>query len=63
MLAIGPIQLDLPAVQAALAGYSDAAMRRLAGEYGCPLSITEAVLDQAVLLRTWTVPVSALRRD
>lgn len=48
MLAIGPVQFDLPVVQAALSGYSDAAMRRLAREYGCPYALNEVVLDRLV---------------
>lgn len=48
MLRIGPIHLDAPFVQAALSGYSDAAMRLLAREYGCPYTINEVVLDKLV---------------
>ncbi|MCZ6681860.1 MAG: tRNA-dihydrouridine synthase [Planctomycetota bacterium] len=48
MLKIGPIQLDAPIVQAALSGYSDASMRLLAREYGCPYAINEVVLDKFV---------------
>ena len=47
-LSIGSIQLDAPLVQAALSGYSDAAMRRLAREYGCPYTINEVVLDSLI---------------
>ncbi|MBN2559582.1 MAG: tRNA-dihydrouridine synthase [Phycisphaerae bacterium] len=47
-MALGPIKLDVPVVQAALSGYSDAAMRRLAREYGCPYTINEVVLDKLV---------------
>ncbi|MFQ5493902.1 MAG: tRNA dihydrouridine synthase [Phycisphaerae bacterium] len=47
-LSIGPIRLDAPVLQAALSGYSDAAMRRLAREYDCPYTLNEVVLDQAV---------------
>jgi len=47
-LSIGTIQLDAPVVQAALSGYSDAPMRRLALEYGCPYTINEVVLDRFV---------------
>ncbi len=35
-------------VQAALSGYSDLPMRRLAREYGCPYTINEVVLDKMV---------------
>lgn len=47
-LSIGTIQLDAPVVQAALSGYSDAPMRRLAREHGCPYTINEVVLDRFV---------------
>jgi nifR3 family TIM-barrel protein len=50
-LSIGPIRLDAPIAQAALAGYSDAAMRRLAREYGCPYMINEVLLDKLVGIR------------
>ncbi|MHC4695815.1 MAG: tRNA dihydrouridine synthase [Planctomycetota bacterium] len=49
MLRIGPIQLDIPFVQAALSGYSDLAMRRLARCYGAPYTLNEVVLDKLVL--------------
>lgn len=48
MLAIGSVRLDVPVIQAALSGYSDAAMRLLAREYGCPYTINEVVLDRLV---------------
>ncbi|HUN80895.1 MAG TPA: tRNA-dihydrouridine synthase [Phycisphaerae bacterium] len=48
MLRIGTYQLDAPFVQAALSGYSDAAMRLLAREYGCPYALNEVVLDKLV---------------
>ena len=35
-----------PFFQAGLAGYSDASMRRIARRHGCPLCITEAMLDR-----------------
>ena len=35
--------------QAGLAGYSDAAMRLIAREHGCPLCVTEALLDRTLL--------------
>ena len=49
MLKIGSIQLDVPFVQAALSGYSDLAMRRLARRYGAPFTLNEVVLDRIVL--------------
>ena len=41
--------LDAPFVQAGLAGYSDAAMRIMARRHGCPMCVTEALLDRALL--------------
>lgn len=49
MLSIGPIQLETPFVQAALSGYSDPPMRRLARRYGAPYALNEVVLDKSVL--------------
>jgi tRNA-dihydrouridine synthase len=40
---------DAPFFQAGLAGYSDAAMRLIARRHGCPLCITEALLDRTLL--------------
>ncbi len=40
---------DAPFYQAGLAGYSDAAMRIIARKHGCPLCITEALLDRTLL--------------
>lgn len=51
MLTLGPIQLDIPVVQAALSGYSDAPMRLLARQFGCPYAIHEVVLDKLVVQR------------
>lgn len=48
MLTIGTLHLEVPIMQAALAGYSDAAMRRLARENGCPYALNEVVLDRLV---------------
>ena len=39
---------DAPFQQAGLAGYSDAAMRLVARELGCPFAVTEALLDRYV---------------
>src|SRR5690606_14931258 len=36
-------------VQAALSGYSDGPMRRIARRFGCPYTIHEVVLDKLVL--------------
>jgi tRNA-dihydrouridine synthase B len=51
MLRIGPLTFGLPAVQAALSGYSDRAMRMVARRWGAELTMAEVVLDQLVLLR------------
>lgn len=48
-LAIGPIVLPGPAVQAALSGYSDPAMRLVARAHGAPYALHEVVLDTNVL--------------
>ncbi len=49
MLRIGPLQLDVPVVQAALSGYSDAPMRRIARQLGAPYCLHEVVLDKLVV--------------
>jgi len=51
MLKIGSLSFTLPAVQAALSGYSDRAMRCVARRWGAELAMSEVVLDQLVLLR------------
>ncbi len=51
MLKIGSLRFQLPAVQAALSGYSDRAMRVVARRWGAELAMAEVVLDQLVLLR------------
>jgi nifR3 family TIM-barrel protein len=51
MLTIGPLKFHLPAVQAALSGYSDRAMRVVARRWGAELAMAEVVLDQLVLLK------------
>jgi len=49
MLSLGPIHLDVPFVQAALSGYSDLAMRRIAMRCGAPYTINEVMLDRLVV--------------
>jgi len=49
MLRIGPICFDVPFVQAALSGYSDLPMRRLARRHGAPYALNEVMLDKLVL--------------
>ncbi len=51
MLRIGPLEFGLPAVQAALSGYSDRAMRVVARRRGAELAMAEVVLDKLVLLK------------
>lgn len=48
MLRIGPLELDAPVVQAALAGYSDLPMRLIARRLGAPYALHEVVLDRLV---------------
>ena len=45
---IGPYTFDVPFVQAALSGYSDLPMRRLARRFTAPLTLTEVILDKSV---------------
>ncbi len=47
-LAIGDVRLEAPVVQAALAGYSDRAMRVVARRHGAAYSLGEVLLDQFV---------------
>lgn len=46
---LGPLHIDAPFYQAGLAGYSDAAMRLIARNHGCPFAVTEAMLDQFLI--------------
>jgi tRNA-dihydrouridine synthase B len=50
VLRIGTLALTFPAVQAALSGYSDRAMRIVARGRGAELAMAEVVLDRLVLL-------------
>jgi tRNA-dihydrouridine synthase B len=49
VLKIGSVELDVPFVQAALSGYSDLPMRRVARVYGAPYALNEVVLDKLVV--------------
>ncbi|MCZ6834649.1 MAG: tRNA-dihydrouridine synthase family protein [Planctomycetota bacterium] len=40
---------DAPFFQAGLAGYSDAPMRLIARQHGCPFTVTEALLDRTLI--------------
>ncbi|MCC7293730.1 MAG: tRNA-dihydrouridine synthase [Phycisphaerales bacterium] len=51
MLDIGRVQLAHPFVQAALSGYSDLPMRRIARRCGASYALNEVVLDKLVLQR------------
>ncbi len=46
---IGPLEIAHPFVQAALSGYTDLAMRRIARLHGAAYCINEVVLDKSVL--------------
>ena len=46
-LRLGNLVLDVPFFQAALSGYSDWAMRKLAREFGCPLALTGVMLAKS----------------
>ncbi|HZZ29034.1 MAG TPA: tRNA-dihydrouridine synthase [Pirellulales bacterium] len=48
-LRIGNIDIGFPAVQAALSGYSDGAMRVIARRLGAPYTLCEVLLDQFVV--------------
>ncbi|MCP4812261.1 MAG: tRNA-dihydrouridine synthase family protein, partial [Planctomycetaceae bacterium] len=48
-VAIGPVQLDFPVVQAALSGYSDWPMRVIARRLGAAYSVCEVMLDQFLI--------------
>ena len=51
MLQLGSIRIPLPAVQAALSGYSDLPMRRVSRAHGASFGFNEVVLDELVLIR------------
>lgn len=48
MLKIGSVTIGMPAVQAALSGYSDGPMRRIARRCGAPYAVAEMILDELV---------------
>lgn len=49
MLKFGQIELDMPFIQAALSGYTEAPMRLLGRRFGCPLVFTGVMLDKLSL--------------
>lgn len=48
-LRLGGLELERPWIQAALSGYSDLPMRRVARAHGAPYAINEVVIDEKVL--------------
>lgn len=48
-LQLGSLQLPVPAIQGALSGFSDLAMRRVARAFGCGYAVNEVVLDEIVV--------------
>jgi len=50
VLEIGELQIGLPAVAAALSGFSDRPMRIVARRYGAEFAMAEVVLDEIVLV-------------
>ena len=45
----GTIEVRTPVIQAALSGYSDAPMRKIARKFGCEFALCEVMLDQFVV--------------
>ena len=48
-LRLGAIEVSVPVIQAALSGYSDAPMRKIARQFGCEFVLCEVMLDQFVV--------------
>ena len=48
-LRLGAIELRVPVIQAALSGYSDAPMRKIARRFGCEFVLCEVMLDQFIV--------------
>src|SRR5438093_9556507 len=51
MLNLGSLKISLPAVQAALSGFSDRPMRMVSRRFGADFAMAEVVLDDHVLLK------------
>jgi len=49
MLKLGHITLDIPFFQAAISGYTDYAMRRIARNFGVPLTFTGVMLAKSIV--------------
>ncbi len=64
MLRIGHLELAVPFVQAALSGYSDLPMRRVARRYGAAYTLNEVVLDKLVLQKgKWQREILSVAQD
>ncbi|WP_428386396.1 tRNA dihydrouridine synthase [Mucisphaera sp.] len=63
MMRLSGLQIDAPFYQAGLAGYSDAAMRIVAREHGCPHCVTEAMLDHFLITGGRGLKAAELRDD
>ncbi len=48
-LQLGPLSIPFPVIQAALSGYSDAPMRKIARKFGAGFTLCEVLLDQFVI--------------
>jgi len=48
-LRLGAIEIQIPVIQAALSGYSDAPMRKIARKFGSEFALCEVMLDQFVV--------------
>jgi tRNA-dihydrouridine synthase B len=51
VLTIGSLQIPMPAIQAALSGFSDGPMRMVARRFGAAFAMAEVVLDEHVVLK------------
>jgi tRNA-dihydrouridine synthase len=51
VLTIGSLKIQMPAIQAALSGFSDRPMRAVARRYGAGFAMAEVVLDEHVVLK------------
>src|SRR6185436_1662168 len=51
VLTIGSLKIQMPAIQAALSGFSDRAMRMVSRRFGAEFAMAEVVLDEHVTLR------------
>lgn len=55
MLTIGALKIRMPAIRAALSGFSDRPMRAVARRYGAEFAMAEVVLDELVRRRPVTL--------